>query len=128
MNTVEAQISISATDKDPISQRKMSLFKMCSFFWSSLCVSLFLSLFFSQCLCVFLCITASVCLSQSLPEIVSCVLYSVVRMSSLGSRLYLQSWKKMYRHLGSSLINSPSIYQNIKLTMLGSSLMFLPDR
>ncbi len=40
-------------------------------------------------------------------------------------RTVIQPWKKVYRHLGNSLINSPSIDQNIILNMLGGNMMFL---
>ena len=40
----------------------------------------------------------------------------------------LQPWKKVYRHLGNSLINSPRIDQNILLKVIGRCMMFLPYR
>ena len=40
----------------------------------------------------------------------------------------LQPWKKVYRHLGNSLINSPRIDQNIILKVKGGYMMFLPYR
>ena len=40
----------------------------------------------------------------------------------------VQPWKKVYRHLGNSLINSPKFDQNIILKVLGGNMMFLHYR
>ena len=40
----------------------------------------------------------------------------------------LQPWKKVYRHLGNSLIDSPSFDQNIIPKVKGCYMMFLPYR
>jgi len=65
-------------------------------------------------------------IKENIPVAMLYMFYGLLLIISPSTDQALQSWKKIDRHLGKSLINSPDIDQIIILKVLEGNLIFLP--